>query len=260
MKRYLLIILCVLLACPISWGTGQQSDIIVLDGEEWQLLEAPLGRLDSLTYHQLQDTFKWESYSTANWRGYVAYWSLFDGLLYLDKVIAYDENLVTIDCDYGIICGILERYVKNGKVCASWFSDEMIAGKGGLVRYDHMGFNRDYEEEIVISVVQGTASLSQVYHNHSGLGPQEETRLNAYLKDFPTDGYVLEKGRYLLRIMYDAESSKWIAKLYRPPVLTGQDALEKGFTDYFNAYDGEIRDYIRGEWVSSRVFIFPIVI
>ena len=218
MKRYLLIILCVLLACPISRGTGQECDIIVLDGEEWALLAAPLERLDSLTYHHLRDILGWKSHSTGNWRGYVAYWSVSDGMLCLEKVVKYDEDLidngeeelvyetVAVECDYGTICGILERYVKDGKVCASWLSDEMIAGKGGLVRYVHMGFNRDYEEEIVVSVAQGTVSLSQIYHNRSGLGPQEDNRLDAYLKAFPTDGYGLEKGRYLFRFKYDAES------------------------------------------------------
>ena len=94
MKRYLLIILCVLLACPISWGTGQEGDVIVLDGEEWQLLGAPLERLDSLTYHHLRDILGWESRSTGNWRGYVAYWSVSDGMLCLEKVVKYDEDLI----------------------------------------------------------------------------------------------------------------------------------------------------------------------
>ena len=230
----------------------------MLDGEEWQLLGAPLERLDSLTYHHLRDILGWESRSTGNWRGYVAYWSVSDGMLCLEKVVKYET--VATECDYGIICEILERYVRNGKVCASWLSDEVIAGKGGLVRYVHMGFDRDYEEEIVVSVAQGTVSLSQVYHNRSGLGPQENNRLDTYLKAFPTDGYGLEKGRYLFRFKYDAESGKWIAKLYQPPVLKERDALEKDFTDYLNAYDGELRDFIRGEWTSSRVFSFPIVI
>ena len=272
MKRFLLIILCVLLACPFSWGTGQEGDVLVLDGEEWALLGAPLERLDSLTYHHLRYILGWESRSTGNWRGYVAYWSVSDGMLCLEKVVRYDEDLieagveglvaetVAVECDYGTICGILERYVKDGKVCASWFSDEMIAGKGRLVRYVHMGFGRDYEEEIVVSVSQGMVSLSQIYQNRPGLGPQEDNRLDTYLKAFPTAGYGLEKGRYLFRFKYDTESGRWIARLYQPPVLEELDALEKDFTDYLNAYDGELRDFIRGEWTSSRVFTFPIVI
>lgn len=190
----------------------------------------------------------------------------------MEKVVKYDEDLieagegllaaetVAVECDYSIICGILERYVKDGKVCASWFSGEMVAGKGCIVRYVHIGLDRDYEEEIVISVTQGTASLSQVYHNHAGLGPQDDIRLDTYLKAFPTDGYGLEKGRYVFRFKYDPESCRWIARLYQPRVLKDQDALEKAFTDYLNAYDGELRDFIRGEWTSSRVFTFPIVI
>ncbi|MBR4755662.1 MAG: hypothetical protein IK076_01830 [Bacteroidales bacterium] len=246
------------------------GDVIVLDGEEWALLGAPLERLDSLTYHHLRDILGWESRSTGNWRGYVAYWSVSDGMLCLEKIVKYDlieageEDLVAdyvaVECDYGTICRILERYVNNGKVCASWFSDEMIAGKGGIVRYVHMGFDRDYEEEIVVSVAKGTVSLSQIFHNRSCLGTQEEKRLDTYLKAFPTDGYGLEKGRYLFRFKYDAESGKWIAKLYQHPVLKQQDALEKDFSDYLNAYDGELRDFIRGKWTSSRVFSFPIVL
>lgn len=54
MKRLFLIIACVILASPFSWATGQEGDVIVLDGEEWALLDAPLERLDSLTYYHLQ--------------------------------------------------------------------------------------------------------------------------------------------------------------------------------------------------------------
>lgn len=61
MKRFLLIILCVLLACPFSWGTGQEGDVLVLDGEEWALLGAPLERLDSLTYHHLRYILGWKA-------------------------------------------------------------------------------------------------------------------------------------------------------------------------------------------------------
>lgn len=278
MKRFLLFFLCALLACPLSWGTGQESDVLISGGEEWALLDLPLERLDSLTYCQLRDTFGWESPSTANWRGYVAYWSVSDGMLWLEKVVRFEEELVkvgeekeagtdllisetvAVECDYGIICRVLERYVRDGKVCASWFSGEMTAGKGRIVRYVHMGLNRDYEEEIVISVTRGAASLGQVYHNRAGLGPQDNPRLLTYLKAFPTDGYGLEKGRYVFRFKYDTESGKWVARLYQPPVLEKLDALDNAFTDYLNAYDGELRDYIRGEWTSSRVFTFPFVV
>ncbi|MBR1698898.1 MAG: hypothetical protein IJ714_03830 [Bacteroidales bacterium] len=277
MKRLFLIIACVILASPFSWATGQEGDVIVLDGEEWALLDAPLERLDSLTYYHLQDVLGWESHSTGNWRGYVAYWSVSDGMLFLEKVVKKDAVAVVekvvdgieyhfaeevdIECDYDTVCRILERYVRNGKVCASWFSDNLIAGRGKIVRYIHSGFNRDHEEEIVVSVAQGKVSLSQVFHNRRGLGPEEDNRLNTYLKAFPTDGYGLEKGQYLFRFKYDAESGKWIAKLHQPPpLLKAQEALEKDFTDYLNAYDGELRDYIRGEWTSSRVFRFPFVL
>ncbi len=258
-KRLVTIINCLLLFHFLAWGTAQEGDILILDGEEWELLYTPLQKIDSLSYVSLQKAFEWEGRSTGNYRGYVAYWSISNGRLYLEKVVMYDEQYLPKDCDYSVILKTLSRYDNNGRICAEWVSGEMIAGRGKIIRYQHMGFDRDYEEEIVVSVTQGVASLSQIYHNQAVFSSKEgRSRLDSYLKAFPSDSYGLEKGRYRFDAKYSAGLHKWTVTLLKPSDLAEKDALEKDLAKYLNDSPEEFGDYIRGEWIHPS-FVFSIV-
>ena len=46
-KRPVTIIICLLLFHFLAWGTAQEGDILILDGEEWKLLYTPLEELDA---------------------------------------------------------------------------------------------------------------------------------------------------------------------------------------------------------------------
>lgn len=249
-KRLFTILVSLLLFQYLSWGTAQEGDILILDGEEWELLYTPLEQLDSLAYSSLQKALEWEGRSTGNYRGYVAYWSIRDGMLYLEKVVMYDEQYLPKDCDYSVILKTLSRYDNNGRICAEWLSGEMIAGRGNIIRYQHMGFDRDYEEEIVVSVTQGAASLSQIFHNQGVFSSNEgRMRLDLYLKKFPSDSYGLDKGHYRFEAKYSTALHKWTVTLLKPSDLAEKDALEKDLAKYINDSPEEFGDYIRGEWI-----------
>ena len=253
-KRLFAIFVSLLLFHSLSWGTGQEGDVLILDGEEWEMLCAPLEHLDFLTYESLEKACDWEMLSTANYRGHVAYWYVSDGKLYLEKVVTYDNG--PKECDYNVILKILDRYNDNGKICAQWMTRDIIVGRGKTVRYDHAGFNRDYEEEIVVSVTNGQAFLSQVYHNHSIHSSLEERmKLEQYLKAFPSDSYGQEKGPVMA--IYDDASGKWTVKLLKPASSVAKDELEKDLAKYLNDYPEEIGCFIRGEWSHSN-FVFSL--
>jgi hypothetical protein len=40
-------------------------------------------------------------------------------------------------------------------ICADWVSGDLIAGKGKLVAYAHMGFNRTAEHQVHLKVEKG---------------------------------------------------------------------------------------------------------
>ena len=258
-KRLITLLFCLFLFHFLAWGTAQEGDILILDGEEWELLYTPLEKLDSLSYVSLQKAFEWEGRSTGNYRGYVAYWSISNGRLYLEKVVMYDEQYLPKDCDYSVILKTLSRYDNNGRICAEWVSGEMIAGRGKIIRYQHMGFNRDHEEEIVVSVTQGVASLSQIYHNQAVFSSNEgRIRLDNYIKAFPLNSYVLDQGRYHFQAKYNVASFQWTVTLFKPSDLAEKDAMEKDLAKYLNESPEEIGDHIRGEWIHPS-FEFIIV-
>lgn len=59
-KRLFTILVSLLLFQYLSWGTAQEGDILILDGEEWELLYTPLEQLDSLAYSSLKKALEWE--------------------------------------------------------------------------------------------------------------------------------------------------------------------------------------------------------
>jgi len=93
MKRVLLFIQYLILVITVN-ATGQNGDIIYIDGIRWELLGRPIC-VDSLLYHDLKAVLPSErSISTANWDGFTAYWSIKKNVLYLDSVRSehYDSD------------------------------------------------------------------------------------------------------------------------------------------------------------------------
>ena len=93
MKKILACIQFLLLAIAAN-ATGQEGDIIYIDGTRWELLGRPVSR-DSVLYHHLKAVLPSNrSISTANWDGFTAYWSIVQDVLCLDSMRCehYDAN------------------------------------------------------------------------------------------------------------------------------------------------------------------------
>ena len=94
MKRLALYLLFTVLWASV-FATGQECDIIYVGGQQWLLKGRPICYdsllCKSLMERQLED----RAQSTANWDGFVGYWSIQDGTLFLDSVTVYfiEENL-----------------------------------------------------------------------------------------------------------------------------------------------------------------------
>ena len=80
MKRVLLFIQYLILAITVN-ATGQDGDIIYIDGTRWELLGRPIC-VDSLLYHDLRAVLPSErSILTSNWDGFTGYWSITQNVL-----------------------------------------------------------------------------------------------------------------------------------------------------------------------------------
>ena len=65
---------------------------------------------------------------------------------------------------------LFAAYFQAGMIQARWFSGELRAGKGDLVRYVHDGFNRNMETERVLTLRNGKVLKTQTYHNYRRTG------------------------------------------------------------------------------------------
>ncbi|WP_235300416.1 carboxypeptidase-like regulatory domain-containing protein, partial [Phocaeicola barnesiae] len=111
------------------------------------------------------------SYSTGNYSCYTASWEIRNGYLCLRQIEAdvYDEASnkdSTLVYEGKDLQSLFPSYYKDGEIQARWFSGELRAGKGNLVRYVHDGFDRNMETEQVLTVRNGKVLKTETYHNY----------------------------------------------------------------------------------------------
>ena len=151
-------------------ATGQEGDVIMIDGEWWNLLGKPIDS-DSALYHRLKAVLpKDRSISTANWDGYRGYWNIKDNRLCLDhiEIELYDkdkkrshvENIPEAD-----IRRVFGKYYQQKEIVATWFTAEIRAAKGNTLYYVHSGYYRNLEYEQLLTIKQGKVTNRQTYHN-----------------------------------------------------------------------------------------------
>lgn len=153
-----------------AFATGQDGDVIYIDGERWSLLIKPV-EYDSILYFSLKAALpKDRSWSTANWDGYTGYWSIRDERLCLDSITVEflgqetkqhsEQRIAEVDMQR-----LFKDYYTNDGIVATWLSKDIRAAKGKKVYYEHSGYERNHEYEQVLTVVKGMVAASQAYHN-----------------------------------------------------------------------------------------------
>ena len=144
-------------------ATGLAADKIYINGEKWDLYAWHINELYS---GRLQDFLK-EREGTAvtkctmaNPFGYNCAWEIRDGKMYLKEVVvemydtvAREEFTVVYPADS--LKGVFRESCTRKGICADWVSGDLIAGKGKLVAYAHMGFNRTAEHQVHLKVEKG---------------------------------------------------------------------------------------------------------
>lgn len=162
------------LAPMLASATGQSGDVIYFDGKEWGLMGRPLNRLDSVhwaDFHMRLPDGRVKS--TANWGGYTCYWSLQGEWLVLDSVVmefwdneeegSFDSHFESLP--QAIMLDALKDYCRDGKVVATWYTDTVRAVQGELLYYEHAGYNRYFDTEMVLEVKNGHTDKRTLYHN-----------------------------------------------------------------------------------------------
>ena len=167
--RHLLCALLMFLALTV-YATGQEGDVIYINGERLDLLGKPIC-LDSTLYHTLKDELPSNRpIVTSNWDGFTAYWSINNDKLYLDSVRceAYDPKAKAVTGESipsMTLYRIFNRYCAGNRIAASWVSGKIRVAKGKVIYYQHSGFERNYEEETILDIDKGKVIGKKEYHN-----------------------------------------------------------------------------------------------
>jgi hypothetical protein len=111
------------------------------------------------------------SFITSNWDRFTAFWSIKQDVLYLDSIryVQYDsdtkENMVN-RMSSATLFRVFKKYVTRDHIVSSWLTGDIRVAKGKVIYYQHMGFERNYEEEQIISIDKGIVTGKKVYHNY----------------------------------------------------------------------------------------------
>ena len=126
----------------------------MIDGDSLGIFPYPLEQVFGNDNPRPQEIFDDEEWcvSTACWRGYEAVWKLKRDSLYLTDVrhccngrSLPEERLNTL----------IEGRYRNGHAFADWFTGDVVAPQGELLRYEHVGYGGISEREVVFRFEQG---------------------------------------------------------------------------------------------------------
>ena len=135
--------------------TAQVSELLIYGDKTIPLFTNPLSLF--LTNNRIS----FESPHTANWRGYVGTWQIFEhqGIerLYLVALSAHKT--------YDEILGLSDVFPGYDKVFAHWFTGELRCPQGARLEYRHMGYASIYEYDLLMEFKQGVLVNKHARHN-----------------------------------------------------------------------------------------------
>ena len=154
-----------------AYATGQDGDVIYMDGIQWELLGKPVYADSTLSRTLKEALSKDRGWTTANWSGYTAYWSIWKDQLCLDSVHyrIYDgsSQFGRTEClPTKALRRLFKHYVKGKYIIATWFDADIRLAKGKMLYYEHSGFQRNYENERIINIQHGKVREVKDYQNY----------------------------------------------------------------------------------------------
>jgi hypothetical protein len=141
------------------YATGQDGDIIYIDGKQWGLLGKPIWADHVLAQDLKAALPKERSYTSANWDGYMAYWSIQNDTLCLDSIqymrVTADKKTQWECIPAETLQRVFKNYYNGKKIVAGWVNRDIRVAQGKMLYYEHMGYERNYEEEQIVSIDHG---------------------------------------------------------------------------------------------------------
>ena len=134
--------------------TAQATEVLHYKGEQLSMRTEPLSDYFAQMGHQPE----FQGRSTACWRGYVGQWEILLDRLYLVGISATYADGTGVGLD-SLFPGFTDR------VFAHWYTGVINIPKGKLIKYVHMGYLSQYEQDLFLAVENGIVVETQLRDN-----------------------------------------------------------------------------------------------
>ena len=164
MNKKTIITIFLFLTSLTTYATGQDGDVIYIDGTQWALLGQPISR-DTALWRQVRAAIPQQHVTiSSNWSGFTAFWSIRQDALCLDS-IQYpssfaDNKFQPESIPAETLKSVFKNYFDGKQIVARWLKGDIRVARGKILYYQHNAYERNYEEEQIISFDQ--VGLSQV--------------------------------------------------------------------------------------------------
>ncbi len=174
MKKGTIITLVLMLMSLSTYATGQDGDVIYIDGKQWALLGQPISR-DTMLWRQVRAAIPQQHVViSSNWSGFTAFWSIKQDILYLDSIQylspASDKKTLPECIPAETLQRVFKKYFDGRRIVAVWLKGDIRVARGKMLYYEHMGYERNYEEEQLISIDNGKVTGMKAFHNYTKEG------------------------------------------------------------------------------------------
>ncbi|MRX67872.1 hypothetical protein SAMN06265349_105249 [Flavobacterium resistens] len=160
MKLYRLFFVFLLFSFK-SFATAQVPDYLIVDKDTLMIQSNPLE--DYFKEHPMPKSLN-RSISTANWRGYVAYFKFLNGKLVVENIYKedYSENEKG-DLKYLLTSIYKEIFGDRKNFECNFYSGLLICPSGKMLEYVHMGYSSVYENYDLIEIKNGVNIKSKKF-------------------------------------------------------------------------------------------------
>lgn len=150
----LFILLLFLLTSPTTaLATAQIPDVLYLNGEKHGINSNPLQPYLAANPGLLP---KRNTFSTANWRGYIATWEIRNDLLLLvDIEMLADLDSADSRSTFEYTSVFSEVFPGYDSLLADWFTGHLVIPTGKLYRYVHLGYGSTYKKYKIATIQEG---------------------------------------------------------------------------------------------------------
>ena len=174
MKKGTIITLVLMLMSLSTYATGQDGDVIYIDGKQWALLGQPISR-DTMLWRQVRAAIPQQHVViSSNWSGFTAFWSIKQDVLFLDSIQylspASDKKTLPECIPAETLQRVFKKYFDGRRIVAGWLKGDIRVARGKMLYYEHMGYERNYEEEQLISIDNGKVTGMKAFHNYTKEG------------------------------------------------------------------------------------------